>query len=193
MTCPDCFVPSITDYIGYYKDCMSEDVCDEIIENVETQRSSDLNQSRFSDHEGRKGLENQRVSMDDLWFRNGEKFFDSFKLAFNNVIKNYSKEHKLFHCQHHTDFRLNKYSEGGFMSKHCDNIHHSHGQEYGFPQVSALLFLNDDYEGGEFIIAGEVYNPKKGSGIAFPSNFIYPHEVLPISKGTRWSVITWLM
>ena len=40
------------------------------------------------------------------------------------------------------------------MSEHTDNIHHSHGQEYGFPQVSALLFLNDNYEGGELIVAG---------------------------------------
>ena len=192
MTCPDCFVPSIIDYIGYYENCMSEDICDEIIEYVETQRSSDLNQSTYSSHKG-LSEEKQRVLMEEVWFRNGEKFYDSFKLAFNNVINNYSNGHKFFSCQRHTDFRLNKYSEGGFMSKHCDNIHHSHGQEYGFPQVSALLFLNDDYEGGEFIVAGEIYTTKKGSGIIFPSNFIYPHEVKPVIKGTRWSVLTWLM
>ena len=192
MTCPDCFVPSITHYIGYYEDCMSEDVCDEIIKHVETQRSSDLNQSTYSSHKG-LSEKNQRVLMDEVWFRNGEKFYDSFKLAFNNVINNYSNGHKLFSCQRHTDFRLNKYSEGGFMSKHCDNIHHSHGQEYGFPQVSALLFLSDDYKGGEFVVAGEVYNPKKVSGIIFPSNFLNPHEVKPVTKGTRWSALTWLM
>ena len=116
---------------------------DEIIEHVETQRSSDLNQSTYSSHKG-LSEENQRVLMDEVWFRNGEKFYDSFKLAFNNVINRYSKEHKFFSCQRHTDFRLNKYDEGGFMSTHCDNIHHSHGQEYGFPQVTALLFLNDN-------------------------------------------------
>ena len=55
------------------------------------------------------------------------------------------------------------------MSRHVDNIHHSHGQHYGYPQVSALVFLNDDYEGGEFIVAGEIYFPKKGSALIFPS------------------------
>ena len=35
------------------------------------------------------------------------------------------------------------------MSEHVDNIHHSHGQKWGYPHVSALLYLNDDYEGGE--------------------------------------------
>ena len=27
-----------------------------------------------------------------------------------------------------TNFRVNKYGEGGFMSEHADNIHHSHGK-----------------------------------------------------------------
>ena len=93
MTYPDCFVPSITDYIGYYEDCMSEDVCDKIIEHVETQRSSDLKQSTYSSHKG-LSEEKQHVLMNEVWFRNGEKFYDSFKLSFNNVINNYwSDEH----------------------------------------------------------------------------------------------------
>ena len=79
------------------------------------------------------------------------------------------------------------------MSRHLDNIHHSHGQQYGYPQVSALLFLNDDYEGGEFIVAKEVYKTSKGSAIIFPSNFMFPHEVTTIRKGVRWSVVTWMM
>ena len=79
------------------------------------------------------------------------------------------------------------------MSRHFDNIHHSHGQQYGYPQVSALLFLNDGYEGGEFIVAKEKYKTKRGSAIIFPSNFMFPHEVKIITKGIRWSIVTWLM
>ena len=79
------------------------------------------------------------------------------------------------------------------MSKHCDNIHHSHGQQYGYPQVSALLYPNDDYEGGEFFVADHQYLPRKGSAIVFPSNFMYPHEATAVTKGTRWSIVTWLM
>ena len=56
-----------------------------------------------------------------------------------------------------------------------------------------IEIYGDDYEGGEFVVAGEVYNPKKGSGIIFPSNFLYPHEVKPVIQGTRWSALTWLM
>ena len=79
------------------------------------------------------------------------------------------------------------------MSRHIDNIHHSHGQEYGYPQLSALLFLNDNYKGGEFIVSDAEYNPKQGSAIIFPTNFMFPHEVKIIKKGTRYSIVTWLM
>ena len=74
-----------------------------------------------------------------------------------------------------------------------DNIHHSHGQRYGYPQVTVLLFINDDYEGGEFIVADTTYETKAGSGIIFPSNFMFPHEVKPVTKGERWSLVSWLM
>jgi predicted 2-oxoglutarate/Fe(II)-dependent dioxygenase YbiX len=55
------------------------------------------------------------------------------------------------------------------------------------------LFLNDDYEGGEIIVADNEYHPTVGSALIFPSNFMFPHEVKPVTKGERWSVISWLM
>ena len=79
------------------------------------------------------------------------------------------------------------------MSEHCDNIHHSHGQQYGFPEASLLFFLNDNYKGGEIVIADTLYKPKRNSAIIFPSNFMYPHYVNKVEEGTRYSIITWLM
>ena len=79
------------------------------------------------------------------------------------------------------------------MSSHVDNIHHSHGQQYGYPQVTVLLYLNDDYEGGEFYVAGKMFEPIRGSAIIFPSNFMFPHEAKTVTKGMRWSIVTWLM
>ena len=37
------------------------------------------------------------------------------------------------------------------------------------------------------------YNLKKGSVLMFPSNFMYPHEILEVTKGTRYSIITWFL
>ena len=100
---------------------------------------------------------------------------------------------KYFNPKRITDFRVNRYGTGGFMSEHADNIHHSHGQQYGYPSASLLFFLNDDYEGGDIIIANTTYKTEKNSAIMFPSNFMFPHYVNMITKGERYSIITWLM
>ena len=105
----------------------------------------------------------------------------------------YAQEQKYFSCIRHTDFRLNRYGVDGFMSKHCDNIHHSHGQKYGYPQATVLFFLNDDYDGGDFYVSENLYRPKAGSAIIFPSNFMFPHEVKKVTNGERWSIVSWLM
>ena len=178
-------------YIGYYENIVESEICDSII--TYTEKSKVLTPSTYSTSAGKSARSSDRVSMSDSWFKNADKYHTEIKECYEKVIKNYQKEHSDFRCEKHTDFRLNKYPEGGFMSRHTDAIHHSHGQQYGYPQVSSLLFLNDDYKGGEFIICDIEYKPKKGSSIIFPSNFMFPHEVLKITNGIRYSIITWLM
>jgi len=183
------------EYIGYYEEVVPHELCRDIINY-----GFNFQPSIYANHQGKKELKepkegwwDERVRMDDFWIRKDSIWYKKLKVSFEIAIKKYSETFPLFSVQHITDFRINRYSEDGYMSKHCDNIHHSHGQKYGFPQVSSLLFLNDNYEGGEFVVADEVYNTKKGSALIFPSNFMFPHEVKPITKGTRWSIITWIM
>ena len=61
--------------------------------------------------------------------------------------------------------------------------------------VSCSFILNDEYEGGEFAFFNReaVYKLKKGSCIMFPSNFMYPHEIMPVTHGTRYSIVTWFV
>ena len=175
-------------YIGYYEEVVPHVLCRDIINY-----NFNFQPSTYANHKGKTKTSNERVCMDEVWIKNGNVYYNDIKAAFEYTIKKYSEEHELFSVIHHTDFRVNKYSEGGFMSKHCDNIHHSHGQKYGFPQVSSLLFLNDNYDGGEFVLCGDPLEKKQGSAVVFPSNFMFPHEVKPITNGIRWSVITWLI
>jgi len=53
--------------------------------------------------------------------------------------------------------------------------------------------LNNDYEGGEFVLCGIPLEKKQGSVVVFPSNFMYPHEVKEVTKGKRYSIMTWIM
>ena len=177
-------------WIGYYKNVVSDDLCDKIIDYSDNVKQ--LQKSTYSDHKGNTKIDNY-VKADDGWFKNGEQYYNEIKDCFMVALKEYQDKHNECICQRHTDFRLNKYSEGGFMSRHIDNIHHSHGQQYGFPQLTSLLMLNDNYEGGDFIVADNEFKTKKGSAIVFPSNFMFPHEVKKIEKGTRYSIVTWLM
>ena len=178
-------------WIGHYKNIVSDSLCDNII-------STDFNYSK-STYSTHKGLSpnKERVKMDEIWIRKDHVFYEELNHAVTNVAERYSKEVKKakrdFTVHKTTDFRVNKYEKGGYMSLHCDNIHHSHGQQYGYPQASVLLFLNDDFEGGEFIVSELRLKIEKGDAIIFPSNFMFPHEVKEVTKGTRWSIVSWLM
>lgn len=81
---------------------------------------------------------------------------------------------------------LLKYTEGGFLPAHQD-----HGVSSRV--LSAVLYLNDDYEGGEieFVNSGVRMKPEAGSIIIFPSNFLYIHQVHPIVSGERYSLPHW--
>lgn len=54
--------------------------------------------------------------------------------------------------------------------------------------------LNDDYEGGEFsIFNGEfLVRPKLGSVLVFPFNYMFPFEIMPVLKRSKYSIITLL-
>jgi hypothetical protein len=85
--------------------------------------------------------------------------------------------------------RLNKYSTGTKMSKHFDLIRRN--KEDGIPVLSFIGVLNDDYAGGEFLMNGEVVELKQGDILMFPSTFLYEHEVVEVTRGTRYSVVSW--
>ena len=53
--------------------------------------------------------------------------------------------------------------------------------------------LNNDYTGGEFMMfQDKEYKIKAGEVLIFPSNFLYPHKVLPVKDGIRYSYTSWV-
>jgi len=179
---------NVDNYIKYYENIVSEKLCNSL-----TNYNFPYEASKYQTHDSGAIVKEERVKMSDSWIKKDSVFYTVVKSCFENVIVKYQKDFPLFSVARTTDFRINKYEIGGFMSRHVDNIHHSHGQQYGYPQVSALLYLNDDYEGGEFYVADKKFCPSKGSAIIFPSNFMFPHEAKSVIKGIRWSIVTWLM
>ena len=94
----------------------------------------------------------------------------------------------------YTQIRYNKYKENRKMALHCDHIKSIfQGERKGIPLLSCLGALNNDYEGGEFVMWDSKVIPlKQGELLIFPSNFMFPHKVEPVTKGTRYSYISWV-
>ena len=80
------------------------------------------------------------------------------------------------------------------MAFHCDHIHTIFdGKIRGVPSLSVLGALNDNYEGGEFIMFdNKEYKIKAGQVLIFPSSFMFPHKVEPVTKGIRHTYISWV-
>ena len=97
-----------------------------------------------------------------------------------------------FYIQKYEFIRYNKYNVGTRMRKHIDHIKSIFtGEKKGIPVLSIVGILNDNYEGGEFYLRNNHIKTKMGDILIFPSNFMFPHEVKLVTKGTRYSFISW--
>jgi predicted 2-oxoglutarate/Fe(II)-dependent dioxygenase YbiX len=93
-----------------------------------------------------------------------------------------------------TSIRFNRYKKGKLMAKHCDHIKDMFdGDRKGIPTLSVVGLLNDNFEGGEFVMFDDyIIKLKQGDVLIFPSNFLYPHKVNPVKKGIRDSFVSWV-
>lgn len=59
--------------------------------------------------------------------------------------------------------------------------------------LSIVMFLNDDFEGGDFVFPDLKVRvrPEPGMMVCFPSNHHYKHGVEPVTKGKRFSIVCW--
>jgi hypothetical protein len=70
-------------------------------------------------------------------------------------------------------------------------IHADHGPSYNCT-VSAVIYINDDYKGGELQfprLDNYTHTPRVGDIAIFPSNYIYEHSSLPIKEGTKYCIV----
>jgi len=90
-----------------------------------------------------------------------------------------------------------KYEIGGFYQAHADAD--SYQPESGRwrqdldRDISLLLYLNEEFEGGE--LSFEYFNyrlrPKPGMLVWFPSDARYFHGANPVTAGTRYAIVSW--
>jgi hypothetical protein len=83
---------------------------------------------------------------------------------------------------HVADFIVIKSTTGDECKPHTDFT-----EEYGRQFLTTMIYLNDDFEGGElyFPEIDMSYKPEKYSIISFPADIV--HAVSPVISGTRYA------
>lgn len=81
-----------------------------------------------------------------------------------------------------------KWTEGTYLNLHIDDLGYVTDNH-----LPVLIYLNNDYEGGE--IKFETHNisikPNPGDFVVFPGNLNYPHEVTKVLFGVRYTLPIW--
>ena len=97
-----------------------------------------------------------------------------------------------YHITHSNQSEFLMYDINGKYETHTDTFHAKSNETR---KLTVLAFLNDDFEGGKFYIQNshERMYPQQipGTVLVFPS--FMPHGVEPVTKGIRYSVVTWMV
>ena len=104
-----------------------------------------------------------------------------------NPISEYSNKYKI-QMNYMEAFNFIKYGPNEHFSEHSD-----HGHSY-VCTLSAVGYFNDNYDGGElyFNNFNLKIKPEKGDLYLFPSTYLFSHAALPVTNGTKYSLVTML-
>ena len=183
----------LEDYIYVVKNALSLSLCDEILN--EFKNSDEWQDTTVGSGNVAKNVRNCQtigISFSGVIQKNSVVRHKLDNAIFDGAAKCIQEYNNKFpHCRIEEDsgYDLLKYPEGCFYIQHVDSFKER-------PRaVSCSFILNDDFEGGEFAFFDRElkYKLEKGDAIMFPSNFLYPHSVLPVINGTRDSIVTWFI
>jgi len=198
----------------YFTSAIDEITCNRIIElggefldkaEVNTHNKESTEEERKTGRKKSFGSNtNQRVS--DIKWLNEQWVYDLIIPYMENAN---NKAGWNFDIKSTETPQLTKYKKGSFYNWHTDggadhlSIYNSSKGEFlnGYARkLSMSILLNKDFSGGKFQFVN-ICNGKKliqtpklketGSVIVFPS--FMEHRVAPVTKGTRYSLVTWFL
>lgn len=87
-------------------------------------------------------------------------------------------------------FQLLNYEVDQHYTWHFDQSVIKDSPEYD-RQLSMVLYLNDEFEGGYTWFPYQKFKPRPGEALFFPSNWCFPHCSEKISSGNKKVIVTW--
>ena len=113
---------------------------------------------------------------------------NQFNMLLLAATSGYAARYDIHEGFWHEGYSLLRYQGGQQYKAHYDG-----GTEIG-RCISCLVYLNDNYVGGEieFPNFNVKIKPEPGMLIIFPSNFAYRHIAHPVTEGVKYNLVTWI-
>jgi len=176
----------------FINDVFSSPECDRIIEQANQEDLVQRNRGGIEgtlDNETVKKIRRTNVAWIIANKDENKWIFERLTGAINQINKQFYN----FDLDKIENLQFSEYREDekGFYGKHIDMLMNS----FNVRKLSVSVQLTDEtaYEGGDLMMhtGSTPYKTtrKKGSVIAFPSYTL--HEVTPVTKGTRHSLVAW--
>jgi hypothetical protein len=186
-------IPQNNIFIIENKDLLNDELCNELINYIET-----TNNFSIEKWDVNKNVNCKYINVNDISdFEIKKKFDDNIYKIINYLINYLDKEYNIT-CSGDSGYCLRKIH--GQTRLHKDGIAIEPIDNRYIPikkirNMSVIIALNDDYEGGEFYfpIQDFTIRLKKGQVIAFPPYWTHPHMVSePTNETYRYTINTWL-
>ena len=184
--------------INIYRNAIKKDECKNIIDRLENEisfgipgiqwRGAQVNDTQDNDYvRNCVDLKFKKENLGTPYLPDNQtlrEIHDSVENSLDKCLRHYES---LWHLKMHYKeaFNFVKYMPGKYFKVHAD-----HGPYYACT-ISAVVYLNDDYDGGELSFVRQELDikPEAGDIILCPSNFVYEHASLEIRSGTKYCVV----
>jgi len=190
----------LLNYIRIYDDVLNKKTLDVFLKICK--KEPDFNEAGITHSKEKPNFINKKIRDVKSWnlINMGEesrtKIFwaNYFCFTFNKFLKIYANDNQMPEQNWSIeDIQVLRYEKNGKYNFHVD-----HGALV--PRtMSCIYFVNNDYQGGElcFKFPGMekelIIDKKENRMIVWPSNFLYPHAVKPVTEGIRYSVVSWAL
>lgn len=192
---------SLVDYVAFVPNVLSYEDCDTIIdwynENIDKETQSGMNLGDVNNHRTSSSLSVPIETQIDIKLSSA---IDNTLLIYIQTLNEKCKLKDSLQWINYLpqkliseNFSINRYAETQEYKWHIDEGD-DYFREMGMftRKFSIVLYLNDDFDGGETEFQFAKVKPQKGACLIFPSNFMYIHCARPVKNGVKYSVASWL-
>ena len=181
----------ISQPIGFFEQCIPSELIDLIVKEVDTINGNNYAKASIGSLSDCQIMEETRNSKISWWYE--EHWVSSI---FSHYFNKANRDIWEYDLNYLSGIQISRYDANDHYSWHCD--YGTSTNAIYTRKLSATLLVSDpsNYEGGdlEFIdYHGNFISAprKKGTMIIFDSRI--PHRVTPVTKGTRLSLVTWML